>query len=88
MTGITTYLSILTLHVKMKANKTMREQEVSNHRKRKVKESESNTDLIVHNQTLKNQKELSILTLLILSVNVNRLNFPIKRHCLANLIKK
>jgi hypothetical protein len=37
----------------MKANKTMRGQAVPNHRRRKHKESESNTNLAAHNQTLK-----------------------------------
>jgi hypothetical protein len=46
------------LHTKMKANKTMRGQTVSNHRRRKDKESESNTDSVAHNQTLK-QKNLN-----------------------------
>jgi hypothetical protein len=43
----------------MKANKTMRGQAVSNHRRRKDKKSESNTDLAAHNQTLKQQKQLN-----------------------------
>jgi hypothetical protein len=42
----------------MKANKTRRGQEVSNHR-RKDKESESNIDSAAHNQTLKQQKQLN-----------------------------
>jgi hypothetical protein len=42
----------------MKANKTMRRQAVSNHRRRKEKESESNFDSAAHNQTFKQQKEL------------------------------
>jgi hypothetical protein len=42
----------------MKANKTMRGQEVSNHRRRKDKESESNIDSAAHNQTLEQQKQL------------------------------
>jgi hypothetical protein len=37
----------------MKANKTTREQAISNHRRRKDKESDSNIDSAVHNQTLK-----------------------------------
>jgi hypothetical protein len=41
----------------MKANKTMREQAVSNHRRRKEKESESNINSTAHNQTLKQQKK-------------------------------
>jgi hypothetical protein len=43
----------------MKANKTTRGQAVSNHRRRKDKESESNTDSTAHNQTLKQQKQLN-----------------------------
>jgi hypothetical protein len=70
---------------KMKANKTMRGQSISNHR-RKDKEEESNIDSCEHNQTLKQQKQLtdSITTyLLILTLNVNGLNSPIKSHHLA-----
>jgi hypothetical protein len=37
---------------KMKANKTMRGQEASNHRRRKDKQSESSIDSTAHNQTL------------------------------------
>jgi hypothetical protein len=40
----------------MKANKTTRGQAVSNHRRRKDKNSESNIDSPAHNQTLKQQK--------------------------------
>jgi hypothetical protein len=40
----------------MKAHKIMRRQAVPNHRRRKDKESESNTDSAAHNQTLKQQK--------------------------------
>jgi hypothetical protein len=43
----------------MKANKTTKEWAVSNHRRRKDKESESSTDPAAHNQTLKQQKQLS-----------------------------
>jgi hypothetical protein len=43
----------------MKANKTMRGQEASNHRRRKDKESESSIDLNVYNQILKQQKQLN-----------------------------
>jgi hypothetical protein len=43
----------------MKANKTMRGQAVSNHRRRKGKELESNIDSTAHNQTLKQQKQLN-----------------------------
>jgi hypothetical protein len=42
----------------MKANKTIREQAVSNHR-RKNKESESKINSAVHSQTLKQQKQLN-----------------------------
>jgi hypothetical protein len=43
----------------MKANKTMRRREVSNHRRRKDKESESSIDSATHNQILKQQKQLN-----------------------------
>jgi hypothetical protein len=75
----------------MKANKTMKGQAVPNHRRRKDKESESNTDSAAHNQTLKEQKQLNtgITTYLsILTLNINGLNSPIKRHPLAKWIKK
>jgi hypothetical protein len=75
----------------MKANKTMKGQAVPNHRRRKDKKEESKIDSAAHNQTLIQQKQLndrnhhiSINT----NTNVNRLNSPIKRHRLANWIKK
>jgi hypothetical protein len=43
----------------MKANKTMRGQAVSNHRRRKDKESESSGDSGSHNKILKQQKQLN-----------------------------
>jgi hypothetical protein len=43
----------------MKANKTMKGGEISNHRRRKDKESESSIDSAEHNQALKQQKRLS-----------------------------
>jgi hypothetical protein len=43
----------------MKANKTMRGQSVSNHRRRKDKETESNIDSAAHNQIIKQQKQLN-----------------------------
>jgi hypothetical protein len=43
----------------MKANKTMKGQAVPNHRKRKSKKVESNTNSATHNQTLKQQKQLN-----------------------------
>jgi hypothetical protein len=43
----------------MKANKTTRGWEVSTHRRRKDKESESSIDSAIHNQTLKQQKEIN-----------------------------
>jgi hypothetical protein len=48
--------SVLIILKRMKANKTMKGQEVLIHRRRKDKESESNIDSAVHNQTLKQQK--------------------------------
>jgi hypothetical protein len=41
----------------MKANKTMKGQAVSNHRRRKGKKVESNIDSVTHNQTLKQQRQ-------------------------------
>jgi hypothetical protein len=43
----------------MKANKTTRRQTVSNQRRRKDKESESNINSAAHNQILKKQKQLN-----------------------------
>jgi hypothetical protein len=43
----------------MKANKTMRGQAVSNHRRRKDKEMENNIDSAAYNQALKQQKQLN-----------------------------
>jgi hypothetical protein len=43
----------------MKENKTVRGQAASNHRRRKDKESEGNIYSVAHNQTLKQQKQLS-----------------------------
>jgi hypothetical protein len=43
----------------VKGNKTMKGQAVSNHRRRKGKKVESNTDSAAHNQTLKKQKQLN-----------------------------
>jgi hypothetical protein len=64
----------------MKTNKTIRGQEVSEHRRRKDKQSESSIDSTAHNQILK-QKKTGITTYLpILTLNVKGLNSPIKRH--------
>jgi hypothetical protein len=43
----------------VKANKTMKGQAVPNHRRRKGKKVESNTDSSAHNQTLKQQRQLN-----------------------------
>jgi hypothetical protein len=43
----------------MKANKITRGQAISNHRKRRDKESDSNIDSAAHNQTLKQQKHIN-----------------------------
>jgi hypothetical protein len=43
----------------MKTNKTMREQAISNHKRRKYKESESNIDSAGQNQPLKQQKQMT-----------------------------
>jgi hypothetical protein len=69
----------------------MKRQSVTNHRRKKGKKVESNIDSAAHNQTLKQQRQLNdknhhILSML--TLNDNGLNSPIKRHCLANWIKK
>jgi hypothetical protein len=43
----------------MKANKTMRGWDISNHRRRKDKQSEHSIDLAAHNQILKQQRQLN-----------------------------
>jgi hypothetical protein len=43
----------------MKAYKTMKGQAVLNHRRTKGKKVESNIDLAIHNQTLKQQTQLN-----------------------------
>jgi hypothetical protein len=43
---------------KMKANKTMKGQAISNHRRRKGKKVESNIYSATHNQTLNQQRQL------------------------------
>jgi hypothetical protein len=43
----------------MEANKILRGQAVSNHSRRKDKESESSIDSAAHNQTLKQQKQVN-----------------------------
>jgi hypothetical protein len=74
----------------MKTNKTTRRQAVSNHRRRKDKELESNIDSAAYNQTLKQQKQITGITtyLSVLTLNVKALNFSIRRHHLANWIKR
>jgi hypothetical protein len=65
----------------------MKRWEILNLKRRTDKYSESNIELAAHTQILKKQKQVngrnhhipSILTM-----NVNGLNFPIKRHHLAN----
>jgi exonuclease III len=73
----------------MKANKTMKGQVIPNHRRRRGKKVESNIDSATHNQTLKDNYMTGItMYLSILTLNVNGLNSPIKRHQLASRIKK
>jgi Fe-S cluster biosynthesis and repair protein YggX len=43
----------------VKANKSMKGQEVPNHRRRKGKKIENNIDSAAHNQSLKQQKQLN-----------------------------
>jgi hypothetical protein len=42
----------------MKANKTMKGQAVPNHRRRKGKKVQNNTDSATHNQTLNQQRQI------------------------------
>jgi hypothetical protein len=44
---------------KLKANKTMKDQAVPNHRRKKGKKAESNIDLAAHNQNLQQQRQLN-----------------------------
>jgi hypothetical protein len=44
----------------MKANKTMKGQAIPNHRRRKGKKVENNIDSAVHNQILKQQRQLNV----------------------------
>jgi hypothetical protein len=72
-------------------NITMKGWEVLNLMRRTDKCSESSIELAAHTQILKQQKDLmaGITTyLLILTLNVNRFNSPIKRYHLAKGIKK
>jgi hypothetical protein len=75
----------------MKANKIMKGQALPNHRRRKGEKVKSNIDSAAHNQTLNQQDNYmtGITTYLsTLTLNVNGLNSPIKRHRLANWIEK
>jgi hypothetical protein len=79
------------LHTESEPNITMKGQAVPNYRKRKSKKVESHIDFATHNQTFKQLRQLmtGITTYLsILTLNINRLNSPIKRHSLTNWIKK
>jgi hypothetical protein len=46
------------LHTEMKANKTMKERAIPNHRRRKGKKVKSNIVSATHNQTLNQQRQL------------------------------
>jgi hypothetical protein len=70
----------------VKANKTMKGQAKPNHRRRKGKKVKSNTIKPLIN---KDNYMTGITTYLsIVTLNVNGLNSSIKRHQLANWIKK
>jgi hypothetical protein len=69
----------------------MKGQAAPNYRKRKIKKVESNINLATHNQTLKQLRQLNDRKHhipIILTLNVNGLNSPIKKHRLTNRIKK
>jgi hypothetical protein len=75
----------------VKTNKTMKGQAVPNHTRRKDKKVESKMIQLHTIKPLKNK--FSYMTgittyLSILTLNVSGLNSPIKRHHLANWIKK
>jgi hypothetical protein len=75
----------------MKAKKTMEGKEVQKHRRRKGRKVKSNNDSSAQNQTLKQQKQLNNRNHHIpinINTDVNGLTYPIKRHHLANRIKK
>jgi hypothetical protein len=74
----------------MKTNIT-KGKEVLNFMRRTDKHSECSTELVAHMQILKQQKQLNDRNptyLSILTLNVNGLNSPIKRHCLVNWTEK
>jgi hypothetical protein len=69
----------------------MKGQAVPNQKRRKSNRVESNIDSVTHNQTIKQQKQLDDRIYHIpinINTDVNGLNSPIKRHCLANWIRK
>jgi hypothetical protein len=78
------------LHTEDQSRKNTRGWAVSNHR-RKDKESESGIDSAAHNQILKQQKQVNGRNHHI-PININTecqlTQLPIKRHHLANCIKK
>jgi hypothetical protein len=79
------------LHTENEANNTMREQAVPNHRRRKDKESESNTDSAADNQTLKQQKQLNDRNHyrpINIDTECQWTQLPHERHHLANWSKK
>jgi hypothetical protein len=66
----------------------MKEQTIPKHRRRKGKKVESNIDLAVHSQTLKQQRQLNDRNHHI-TINTNTdCKWTLKRHCLTNWIKK
>jgi hypothetical protein len=79
------------MHTKNKSKQNHERTGSTNHRRRrKDKESESNIDSAPHKPLNNKNNEMIRITiyLSILTLNVNRINCPIKRHHLANWIKK
>jgi uncharacterized membrane protein YheB (UPF0754 family) len=81
------------LHTENESKQTMRKQAAPNYRRRKDKDSESNINSAVHNQTFKQQQLNDRNHHIPININTNidndiGLNSPIKRHHLANCIKK
>jgi hypothetical protein len=69
----------------------MKGQAITNHSRRKGKKVESNIHSATHNQTLNQQRQLNDRdhhVFINTNTNINGLNSPIKRHQLANWIKK
>jgi hypothetical protein len=78
------------LQTEDESKQTMRRWAVSSHRRRKDKESENNIDSAIHNQIIKQQKQLNGKNHhipIFITLNVHQL-IPLSKHLLANCIKR